>query len=144
MLLEAILFILLSPGFLLTIPPIGKKLFASGKTSTAAILVHTLVFVTILYFRRSIPILNRLEGFQDAASTAEVEELKKDTAVSTKVAELKKARDELKAKQQAELKKLLEEHRLARQDVVTTQKTALKKTVEEARARKKAGTTTTA
>ena len=44
-----ILFILLSPGVLLTIPPVGKKLFASGQTSPLAVLVHALVFSAVLY-----------------------------------------------------------------------------------------------
>lgn len=42
-----VLFIILSPGLLLTIPPVDGKLFASGKTSVAAILVHAVVFVLI-------------------------------------------------------------------------------------------------
>lgn len=43
-----ILFVLLSPGLLLTIPPVGKKIFMSGQTSIIAILVHAVVFA-ILY-----------------------------------------------------------------------------------------------
>ena len=58
------LFILLSPGLLLTLPPVGKKVFASGKTSLYAILVHALVFAVALYYIEYIPILNRLEGFE--------------------------------------------------------------------------------
>ncbi len=44
-----LLFILLSPGLLLTLPPVGKKIFMSGQTSVAAILVHALVFTLVLY-----------------------------------------------------------------------------------------------
>ena len=44
-----LLFILLSPGLLLTLPPVGKKIFMSGQTSTTAILVHALVFTLVLY-----------------------------------------------------------------------------------------------
>lgn len=44
-----LLFILLSPGVLLTLPPVGKKVFMSGQTSTLAILVHALVFTLVLY-----------------------------------------------------------------------------------------------
>jgi hypothetical protein len=48
---SALLFILLSPGFLLTIPPVGRTgLFMSGKTSTVAVLVHALVFVVVSHY----------------------------------------------------------------------------------------------
>jgi Protein of unknown function (DUF3339) len=43
------LFVLLSPGFLLTIPAGSKGLFMSGQTSVAAVLVHGLVFALALY-----------------------------------------------------------------------------------------------
>ena len=66
MLLAAtILFILLSPGVLLTLPPIGGKIFMSGKTSLIAVLVHAVVFYVLLSMRRQIPIINVIfEGFQ--------------------------------------------------------------------------------
>jgi hypothetical protein len=45
LLLATVLFIVLSPGVLLTIPPgKGNKLFVSGKTSLIAVLVHAAVF----------------------------------------------------------------------------------------------------
>jgi hypothetical protein len=44
-----ILFILLSPGVLLTIPPVGKTVFMSRQTSPSAVLVHALIFSGILY-----------------------------------------------------------------------------------------------
>ena len=69
MLFEVILFLLLQPGLLLTIPPVGKKIFMSGKTSVTAIIVHALIFAAIIYFKSSIPILRDIEGFQ-AANTA--------------------------------------------------------------------------
>jgi hypothetical protein len=49
----AILFFVLSPGILLTIPPVGKKIFRSGQTSLIAALVHAVVFVGILYLLES-------------------------------------------------------------------------------------------
>jgi hypothetical protein len=67
MLAEVVLFILLSPGLLLTLPPVGKKIFMSCQTSTAAVLVHALVFAFALYYLPYIPVLNRLDGFQNAA-----------------------------------------------------------------------------
>jgi hypothetical protein len=65
------LFILLSPGLLITLPPVGK-IFMSHKTSIAAVLVHATVFVLILTMIKSVK-----EGFQmvmtpfyDAAAAA--------------------------------------------------------------------------
>ncbi len=45
----AILFFVLSPGVLLTLPPVGKKIWMSGQTSITSVLVHAIVFVGILY-----------------------------------------------------------------------------------------------
>ena len=58
MLFLTLLFILLSPGFLLTIPPVGKNIFMSGQTSISAVLVHALIFTAILYGLSSVK-----EGF---------------------------------------------------------------------------------
>ena len=66
LLLATLLFVLLSPGVLLTLPPIGGKIFMSGKTSLVAVLVHAVVFYLVLSMRRSIPVINViLEGFED-------------------------------------------------------------------------------
>lgn len=70
MLAEVVLFILLSPGLLLTLPPVGKKIFRSCQTSTAAVFVHALVFAFALYYLPYIPVLNRLDGFQNANGSA--------------------------------------------------------------------------
>ena len=43
----AILFALLSPGLLLTIPAGSKGLFMSGQTSLNAVLVHAVVFASV-------------------------------------------------------------------------------------------------
>jgi hypothetical protein len=60
-LLLGFLFFILSPGVLLTLPPVGRNVFLSGKTSLLAVAVHTLVFYLLLkvcsYFS---------EGFQTA------------------------------------------------------------------------------
>jgi len=66
---EVVLFLLLQPGLLLTLPPVGKQVFMSGKTSLTAIIVHALVFAAILYFKKSIPILRDIEGFQASNSS---------------------------------------------------------------------------
>jgi len=43
------LYILLSPGVILTLPPVGKKVFMSGQTSTAAVFVHGAIFAAVVY-----------------------------------------------------------------------------------------------
>jgi len=45
--LYAALFIVISPGFLLTLPPGKKGIWMSGQTSVAAVLVHAIVFVVV-------------------------------------------------------------------------------------------------
>jgi hypothetical protein len=45
----AILFFLLSPGVLLTLPPVGKKIWMSGQTSVMSAFVHAIVFAGLLY-----------------------------------------------------------------------------------------------
>lgn len=64
LLYTTLLFVLLSPGVLLTIPPVGKKLFMSGKTSLLAVLVHALVFYLVA--RCVLPTITgtSVEGFQ--------------------------------------------------------------------------------
>jgi hypothetical protein len=49
MLVVVLLFVLLSPGVLLTLPPVGNNVFMSGKTSLVAVLVHAAVFALVLY-----------------------------------------------------------------------------------------------
>jgi len=49
LLLLVVLFFLLSPGVLLTLPPVGG-VFMSGKTSVIAALVHALVFGAVVYY----------------------------------------------------------------------------------------------
>jgi hypothetical protein len=65
LLIATLLFVLLSPGVLLTLPPIGGKIFMSGKTSLIAVLVHAVVFYVLLSMRRQIPVINMIfEGFE--------------------------------------------------------------------------------
>jgi hypothetical protein len=64
LLLATILFVVLSPGVLLTLPPVGNTLFMSGKTSFIAVLLHAVFFYILLSMRRQIPVVNIiLEGF---------------------------------------------------------------------------------
>jgi Protein of unknown function (DUF3339) len=46
-LLAALLFFLLSPGVLVTLPPGSKGVFMSGQTSIMAAIVHAIVFVVV-------------------------------------------------------------------------------------------------
>ena len=62
MLVAVVLFILLSPGLLLTVPAVGNKAFTvmSGQTSIGAILLHTFLFY--LMYKQ---LLNIYEGFDE-------------------------------------------------------------------------------
>jgi uncharacterized membrane protein len=71
MLAAVVLFVLLSPGLLLTLPPVGKKIFMSRQTSVIAILVHALVFAILLMNVSKIPLLNQLDGFQSKEKVKE-------------------------------------------------------------------------
>jgi Protein of unknown function (DUF3339) len=48
-----LLFIVLVPGVVLTLPPGSKGIFMSGQSSTAAVGVHTLVYAVVYAFLRS-------------------------------------------------------------------------------------------
>lgn len=63
MLVPVLLFILLSPGLLLTLPPVGKKVFMSGQTSIQAVLVHALVFAAALYLLKKNGVWKTKEEF---------------------------------------------------------------------------------
>jgi hypothetical protein len=74
-----LLFILLSPGVLLTLPPIGGKIFMSGKTSLVAVLVHAVVFYVLLSMRRQIPVVNMIfEGFEAQGEMGDPMAMKKE------------------------------------------------------------------
>jgi len=46
-LVPVLLFILLSPGVLLTLPPLKRGVFMSGETSLTSVVVHALVFAAV-------------------------------------------------------------------------------------------------
>jgi len=51
-----LLFVLLSPGLLLTLPPSSNGVFMSGQTSVSAILAHTLVYaIAFATLRKTFP-----------------------------------------------------------------------------------------
>jgi hypothetical protein len=58
----ALLFFVLSPGVILTLPPGSKGIFFSGQTSVVAAAVHALVFVLACYYLRR---WMRIEGFEE-------------------------------------------------------------------------------
>jgi hypothetical protein len=60
-----LLFVVLTPGILLTIPPVGKKIFGSGKSSLIAACVHAVIFVVLMN-------LFNVEGFQLATPSGPV------------------------------------------------------------------------
>jgi hypothetical protein len=51
-LVPALLFVLLSPGLLLTLPPTPKGVWMSRETSIPSILVHALVFALVYFLLR--------------------------------------------------------------------------------------------
>ena len=61
MLTLVLLFVLLSPGVLLTLPPVGNNVFMSGKTSLVAVIVHAAVFALVLCIMKK----RRIEGFEE-------------------------------------------------------------------------------
>ena len=73
LLIATALFIALSPGVLLTIPPGKGPLFVSGKTSLVAVFVHAVVFYLALSFFPTI-----IEGLEN-------ETAKKVTGVQCKM-----------------------------------------------------------
>lgn len=52
LIVPAVLFVLLTPGLVLTIPPKNGGLFMSGQTSPAAVGAHTVVFALLFAFLR--------------------------------------------------------------------------------------------
>ena len=54
MLSTIILFVLLSPGILLTLPPVGKNIVMSGQTSIMAVVVHAVIFAVALRYLKSV------------------------------------------------------------------------------------------
>jgi hypothetical protein len=52
LIVPALLFVLLSPGVLLTLPPGSGGVFMSGQSSPAAVAVHAVVFALVFSFMR--------------------------------------------------------------------------------------------
>jgi hypothetical protein len=58
--LPTLLFVVLSPGVLLTLPPKGKGIWMSGQTSLIAVAVHAVVFALAFNYLRGSGVF---EGF---------------------------------------------------------------------------------
>ncbi len=61
----AVLFFVLSPGVLLTLPPIGKKWWMTGQTSMAAAAVHAVVFAVVAYLLSQYGMIENFENEND-------------------------------------------------------------------------------
>lgn len=61
-----LLFFILSPGVLLTLPPGGRGVLMSGQTSMIAALVHAFVFAFVVMYKRDIPVLREVVSFVDS------------------------------------------------------------------------------
>ena len=57
-----LLFILLSPGVLITLPPGSNGIFFSGQTSLDAAITATILFAAIIAFKERIPILRNIDS----------------------------------------------------------------------------------
>ena len=60
-----LLFFVLSPGVLLTLPSAGRGIFMSGQTSLLAAFIHALLFAYVLAYRRQIPVLRDILAAAD-------------------------------------------------------------------------------
>jgi len=68
-----LLFFVLSPGVLLTIPPCSKGLFLSGQTSILAAAVHAVVFVIVSHIvMRYIVRPMIISGFESPCSNGDI------------------------------------------------------------------------
>ena len=82
-LLATFLFIVLSPGIFLTIPPLGKKIFRSGKTSFVAVLVHAILFWVLFKCFQKMRMFRFIEGFYAQKNLGESCTVGVDTCVAS-------------------------------------------------------------
>lgn len=69
---QFLLFVILSPGVILTLPPVGSKIFFSGKTCITAVLVHAAVFAVVYHFALKALKDYKMDGFASAVSAPAV------------------------------------------------------------------------
>jgi hypothetical protein len=80
LLIAAVLFFVLSPGIILTLPPGGRGIFYSGQTSLVAAAVHAVVFFAVGYvLLYGVPGLT--EGFDNTC--ASLSDMDKKTYIRT-------------------------------------------------------------
>ncbi len=65
MLKETLLFVALQPGMLLTLPPVGRKIFASCQTSPMSVVVHAAVVAAVLF-----AVKKTVDAFQNMPAVA--------------------------------------------------------------------------
>ena len=65
MLAHILLFILLTPGMILTIPPGPNGIFFSGETSIDAVLTAAVLFAGIIYYKKKIPVIRNIIAVLD-------------------------------------------------------------------------------
>lgn len=75
--IAVLLFILLSPGFLLSIPAVGGKYLMTGKTSVTSVLVHAVVFGLALYLLKTYYGVEGFVGKKDTMKLYAKRDLKK-------------------------------------------------------------------
>ena len=78
---ETLLFLWLTPGMVLTLPPIGGDWFCTETTSWQAVLTHAALFATILVLLKH---KRLVEGFQEASQGQSEPEQKPRVASSNK------------------------------------------------------------
>jgi len=66
MLGNILLFVLLTPGVILTIPPGSNGIFFSGETSLDAVLTAAVLFAAAIYYKKNIPILRNILAAADS------------------------------------------------------------------------------
>ena len=86
-LLVAILFFVLSPGVLLTLPPGSRGIFASGQTSIAAAAIHALVFMVAVHLLW-VYVIHPSEGFADMCSLNELNKKRQHKVGSKKITQV--------------------------------------------------------
>jgi hypothetical protein len=75
LILLGLLFIVLSPGVLLTLPPLSRGIFMSGQTSLMAVIVHAVVFCLAYAYLKPM-FVSPLEAFKAEYTDAKAEEKK--------------------------------------------------------------------
>lgn len=96
MIIETILFILLSPGLIITLPLYTKNGFLSYRTNTIAVFIHAIVFMILLILINRFSLFNGIEGFQ----------LTRESLLNTDSAELENYAKNIKNLMKSENEKL--------------------------------------